>query len=67
VGNVSMPENCLMNTGENSFGSSKSLLGAEKNHSHFDDYQQGKFNSVDKPSLENIYTVWKNLTRINQI
>ena len=56
-----------MNTGENSFGSSKSLLGAEKNHSHFDDYQQGKFNSVDKPSLENIYTVWKNLTRINQI
>ena len=62
-----MPENCLMNTGENSLSSRKCLLGAEENHSHFVDYQQDKCHSVDKSSLENIYAVLRNLTRINQI
>lgn len=56
-----------MNTGENSLSSRKSSLGAEENHSHFVDYQQGQCHSVDKPSLENIYAVLKNFTRSNQI
>lgn len=50
----------------NLIGQTKKPYRSKQNHSHFVDYQQGKLNSVDKPSLEDLYAVWKNLTRINQ-
>jgi hypothetical protein len=56
-----------MNTGDNSLSSRKGLPGAEENHSHFADYQQGKYHSVDNPSLKNLYAVLKNFTRISKI
>jgi len=42
-----MPENYLMNTGEPSLASRKSLTGWAENYSQFADYQQDKLNSVD--------------------
>jgi len=43
-----------MNTGEHSLDRRKGLIEADENRSHFVDYQQGKFNSVDKPSLKDL-------------
>jgi hypothetical protein len=44
-----MPEQCLMNTGEQPYGSRKSLWNLTKTILIFIDYQQVKLNSVDKP------------------
>ena len=64
-----MPENYLMNTGEPSLASRKSLTELAENHSQFADYQQCKLNSVDNQFHEDFWVIsktWPGSTKIKK-